>query len=247
MFEKLVNRLRREAFITSPIGIVISPVYFIRNGLYKNIRDLSPRLNGAILDFGCGSKPYESLFVNATSYIGVDIQVSGHNHRDSRIDVFYDGKTFPFARDQFDAVVCFEVFEHVFNIDELLVEIRRVLKPGGQLLMSIPFAWDEHEVPYDFARYTSFGIKHVLERNGFEVLESRKTTTYVLALCQLFIAYLALQVFPRDRIVSRVLQLLVIFPLNLLSLLLNFVLPKRYEYYSNNVVLARLTPQPILQ
>ena len=244
MFEKFVTRLRRKAFITSPLGIVISPVYFIRDGLYKNISSLAPRLSGDILDFGCGSKPYESLFVNATSYIGVDVRVSGHDHKDSRIDVYYDGRTLPFPDSHFDSAVCFEVFEHVFNIDELLMEIRRVLKPGGQLLMSIPFAWDEHEVPYDFARYTSFGIKHVLERNRFAVLESRKTTTYVLALCQLFMSYLALHVFPRGRIVSRVLQLLVIFPLNLVSLLLNFVLPKRYEYYSNNVVLAKALSEP---
>ena len=240
MFEKLVNRLRREAFITSPLGIVISPVYFIRDGLYKNISSLAPRLSGDILDFGCGSKPYESLFVNATSYIGVDVRVSGHDHKDSRIDVYYDGRTLPFPDNHFDSAVCFEVFEHVFNIDELLTEIRRVLKPGGQLLMSIPFAWDEHEIPYDFARYTSFGIKSVLERNAFEVLEMRKTTTYILALCQVFIAYLSRYVFPKNNFVSKVVfQLLFIFPLNLLALLLNFILPTRYEYYSNNVVLSR--------
>lgn len=239
MFTKFVGRLRREAFITSPLGIVISPVYFIRDGLYKNISALAPRLGGDILDFGCGSKPYESVFVNATSYVGVDIQVSGHNHKDSRIDVFYDGKTLPFRDSHFDAVVCFEVFEHVFNIDELLREIGRVLKPNGQLLISVPFAWDEHEVPYDFARYTSFGIKHVLESNGLQVVEIRKTTTYVLAMCQVFIAYLTRYVLPKNKIIARLFQLILIFPLNLLSLLLNFVLPKRYEYYSNNVVLAK--------
>ena len=65
---------------------MISPVYFIRDGLYRNIASLAPRLSGDILDFGCGSKPYESLFVNASSYVGVDVQVSGHDHTDSRID-----------------------------------------------------------------------------------------------------------------------------------------------------------------
>ena len=244
MLNRLLQRLHREAFITSPLGILINPVYIIRRGLYRNISSLATRIHGNVLDFGCGSKPYESLFTNATSYVGVDVQVSGHDHQTSRIDVFYDGTTLPFADGQFDATVCFEVFEHVFNIDELLVEIRRVLKPDGSLLISIPFAWDEHEAPYDFARYTSFGIKHVLERNGFEVLESRKTTTTVLALCQAYIGYLVLHVFPRDRVVERVLQIVVIFPLTVLSLLLNFILPKRYEYYCNNVVLARSVGPP---
>lgn len=239
MLKSLLARLHREAFITSPLGIVVNPVYIIRNGLYRNISYLAPRIRGSVLDFGCGSKPYESLFVNSASYVGVDVQVSGHDHRTSKIDVFFDGETLPFANGQFDAVVCFEVFEHVFNIDELLQEIRRVLKPGGNLLISTPFAWDEHEAPYDFARYTSFGIKHLLKRNGFEVLESRKTTTYVLALCQAFINYLFLHVFPRNKVAARLLQLVVIFPLTAASLLLNFVMPKRYQYYSNNVILAR--------
>lgn len=239
MFKKLVNRLHREAFLTSPLGIVISPYYFIRDGLYKSISRLAPEIKGDVLDFGCGSKPYESLFANATSYVGVDIKVSGHDHRNSKIDIFYDGKILPFADDHFDSAVCFEVFEHVFNIDELITEIRRVLKPDGKLLISIPFAWDEHEAPYDFARYTSYGIKHILERNKFEVVEMVKTTTYILALCQLFIWYLSRYVLPQNKTAARLFQLILIFPLNLLSLLLNFLLPSRDEYYSNNVVLAR--------
>lgn len=214
-------------------------MYFIRHGLHTNIASLAPRLSGRVLDFGCGSKPYESLFANARSYVGVDVQVSGHDHRTSTIDLFYDGHTLPFRDGEFDGAVAFEVFEHVFNIDEVLTELRRVLRPGGHLLISVPFAWDEHEIPFDFARYTSFGIRHVLERNGFEVLEMRKSTTYVLALCQIFIDYLRRYVLPRNRILRGIFQLGLIFPLNLGALLLNRVLPERDEYYSNNIVLAR--------
>jgi SAM-dependent methyltransferase len=239
MLKKIVNRLRREAFITSPLAIVLSHVYIIRNGLYRNISAIAPSVRGNILDFGCGSKPYESLFVNATSYTGVDVRVSGHDHRDSKVDVYYDGQTLPFPDNHFDAVVCFEVFEHVFNIDQVLREISRVLKPGAQLLLSIPFAWNEHEIPYDFARYTSFGIKHILERNDFEVVEIRKTTTYFLAICQVFIEYLTRHVFPQNKPTARLFQVVLVFPLTLVALLLNVVFPKNYDYYSNNVVLAQ--------
>ena len=106
---------------------------------------------------GCGSKPYENLFVHADKYIGCDVEVSGHNHSDSKIDYFFDGKKLPFSDGTFDAVVSFEVFEHVFNLPEILTEINRVTKEKGTLLISIPFAYGEHEIPYDFARYTSFG------------------------------------------------------------------------------------------
>jgi SAM-dependent methyltransferase len=239
MLNRLQARIRREQFLCSPLAIVISNIYIIRSGLYKSILRISPSIKGVILDFGCGSKPYESLFVNASSYTGVDIEVSGHSHEHSKVDVYYDGKTLPFPDEHFDAVVSFEVFEHVFNIDETLREIRRVLKPGGQILITTPFAWDEHEIPYDFARYTSYGIRNILERNSFDVLEIKKTTTYVLTVCQMFIAYLTQHVLPKNKILSKTAQLFLVFPLNIVSLFLDVILPKRYEYFCNSVVLGR--------
>jgi hypothetical protein len=103
----------------------------------------------------------------------------------------------------------------------------------------VPFAWDEHEAPYDFARYTSYGIRHILQRHKFEVVEINKTTTYVLAVCQMWIAYLSQHVFPKKKPLSIAFQLLVIFPLTLGSLLLNALLPRRYEYFCNCVVLGK--------
>jgi len=239
MISSLKKRLRKEDFITTPLSLIINPVYIIRNGLYKSISNIAPIISGDILDFGCGSRPYESLFQNAKSYIGVDIEVSGHNHKDSKVDYFYDGKHLPFKDKSFDAVVSFEVFEHVFNIEEVLTEICRVLRPNGKLLLSIPFAWDEHEIPYDYARYTSYGITHILNKNGFEVAELIKTTTYLLAVFQMLIAYLTQYVLPKGRVSGRLAQLIVIFPLNFSAKLLDILLPKRYEYFCNIVVVAK--------
>ena len=239
MLKRLISRLRREAFLPTPLGMVVGSQYILRDGLYKSILSFAPGVEGNVLDFGCGSKPYESIFTNATSYVGVDIEVSGHVHQNSKVDIFYDGKKLPFPDDHFDAVVSFEVFEHVFNLEEVLREIRRVLKPDGKLLVTMPFAWHEHEAPYDFARYTSYGIRHVLQNGGFEVLEVKKTTTSVLAICQMFIAYLAEYVRPRNKVLAKVFQLVLLFPLTALSLLLNRMLPRRYEYFCNSVVFAR--------
>jgi SAM-dependent methyltransferase len=224
------NRLKRELFLPTLLSVAISPIYIIRKGLHRQIQRLAPQFTGDVLDFGCGSKPYESLFVNAKSYVGVDIEVFGHSH---------EGKYLPFDDGKFDGIVAFEVFEHVFNIDEVIPEIRRVMKPGGLFLCSTPFAWDEHEEPYDFARYTSFGMRHILEKHGFEVLEIRKTTTYVLAVSQMFIAYLARHVAPKSGVLRRLFQLVFLFPLNVLALIANFILPKHEEYFSTLVVYAR--------
>jgi len=241
MLKNLEARLRREAFLPTYFGMVVSPVYIVRRGLYKNIQRLASKIEGDILDLGCGSRPYESLFKNARSYIGVDLQVSGHDHESSDVDVFYNGKLLPFRDCHFDAVVCFEVFEHVFNIDELLIEIRRVIKPGGKILVTLPYAWEEHEIPYDFARYTSYGLRHIFKRNKFEVLELMKTTTYFLAVCQLWIAYLTQHVSPRKQLPARLFQISVIFPLNVLSLMFDLIFPKRYEFFCSSVILCKKT------
>lgn len=238
MIEALKRRLRAESFITTPLSIIFNPMYIIRGGLYRTIKSFAPSIQGDILDFGCGSKPYQLLFQNAKSYIGVDIEVSGHDHKESKVDYFYDGKKLGFADGSFDTVVCFEVFEHVFNIDEVLAEIYRVLRPNGKIFISIPFAWDEHEIPYDFARYTSYGITHILNKNRYKIIELKKTTTYILAIFQMLIAYLYQHVLPKGRLLGRLSQLVIIFPLNVVALLLNALLPKRYEYFCNTVVLA---------
>jgi SAM-dependent methyltransferase len=239
MLERLKKRLMRERFLTSPLGIVVNPFYIIRNGLYRGVLRVASEFQGEILDFGCGSRPYESLFTNASRYVGVDVEASGHNHRRSKVDVYYDGRRLPFADASFDGVVAFEVLEHVFNLDETLDEMRRVLRPGGKILITAPFAWEEHETPYDFARYTSYGMRAVLERTGFEVVEIKKTTTYVLAVGQMGIAYLAQHVLPKNRALAAVTQLLIVFPMTVMALAANAVLPKRYEYFCNCALVAK--------
>lgn len=236
---RLIRRFKSESFRPTWLGIASNPFYLIRRGLFLAVNEQATKLSGTVLDFGCGSRPYESLFTRATCYIGLDTPISGHDHAGSRVDVLYDGRTLPFAAAAFDGVVSFEVFEHVFEPDAALDEIRRVLKPQGHLLLTTPFAWDEHEQPYDYARYTSFGLQHLLRRNGFEVLELKKTTTYVRAIGQVLIAYVSQHLSPRGKWTARLFQLLFVAPLTLLVLVMDAVLPKRYEYFSNCLVLAR--------
>lgn len=116
------------------------------------------------MDIGCGASPYRDLF-SPDFYCGLDVKISGHDHTHSNIDLLYDGFNLPLRDTSIDGAFASEVFEHVFDLDGLLTEIHRIPKPGGFLLFSVPFAWSEHEEPFDFARYTSFGISHVLERN----------------------------------------------------------------------------------
>jgi SAM-dependent methyltransferase len=239
IWSRLNARLRKELFLPSPLGIVINPFHITRSALSCNLRELVPMLTGDVLDFGCGSKPYASLFASARSYAGVDIEISGHDHSTSEVDFFYDGETLPFDDGRYDAVASFETLEHIFNPSRILSEINRVTKGGGMLLLSVPFVWDEHEVPYDCARYTSFGLRHVLGAAGYDIVELRKTTTYFLTVAQMLIAYLHQHVFPRRGFFRHLCQVMVIFPVSALAYALNSLLPKRYDLFCDCIVLAR--------
>src|SRR5574338_1611832 len=98
---------------------ITQPNYFIRKGLLKSIEALAPQLKGRMMDFGCGQKPYKTLF-SVDEYVGVDFENPGHPHLNESIDVFYDGQTLPFDNEYFDSIFSSEVFEHVFNLDEIL-------------------------------------------------------------------------------------------------------------------------------
>ncbi len=189
IFSTLKNKIKKNAFIpTLPWGL-ISPFFITRKILANSISRESASIYGSVLDYGCGSKPYKSLF-NYREYVGVDIDNPGHSHESENVDIFYDGLNLPFANNTFDSCFSSEVFEHIFDIDTALKEIKRVLKTNGKLLITTPFVWDEHEVPHDYCRYTSFGLKNVLERNGFTVLTYQKSGSFLELIAQMILVYL---------------------------------------------------------
>ena len=240
---RLIFFLRQQSFHPSIASLFIHPFYFIRRDLYKNIRLLAPQLKGKLLDFGCGRKPYEILF-NVDEYIGIDIEKSGHDHTRSKVDVYYDGKHIPFPDAVFDSLFCSEVLEHIFNPHEILREVNRVLKPGAKALFTAPFSWNEHEVPYDYARYTSFGITDLLEKNGFRVVQLYKSGNFARVNFQLWALYF-FELFSRFKKVGYVLSLIFIIPINLMGSILLLLLPNNKSLYFNNVIIAEKTGNKI--
>jgi SAM-dependent methyltransferase len=232
----LIDYLKKQSFQPGLLSLFINPFYFIRSSLYKNIRRQAPKLSGNLMDLGCGRKPYENLF-NVTKYTGIDIEQTGHDHANSKIDVFYDGKTIPFADNHFNAVFFGEVLEHVFNPEELLPEIHRVLCSGGRILLTVPFCWNEHEVPYDYARYSSFGIRHLLEKHGFQVIELTKSGSFARVNIQLWSLYF-FELFSKWGRAGYAISLIFTAPINLIGAVLLLLLPKNDSLYFNNVVLA---------
>jgi SAM-dependent methyltransferase len=232
----------REAFMPRWYSVFFNPFYLIRRSLFKGIQRNKSYIQGKVLDFGCGSKPYISLF-NCESYTGLDYatEVSEKNTK-LAADVFYDGKTIPFEANLFDSVFSSEVLEHVFNPGEILDEINRVMKPGGHLVLTCPFFWPEHEQPYDYARYSSFGLKHLIGEHGFEVVAYEKTGSYFECLLQGWVLYLYYFIPHKPKALEAIFFTIFITPFLLLGLLLAAILPKRVkrsDFYLNNIIVAR--------
>lgn len=233
----------RQQYLPGSFGWLVNPFHFARRGLRDGLGEFFPRLQGEVLDVGCGRKPYRA-FVPAKSYVGVDIDTAVTREL-AAAEVFYDGRRLPFPDRRFDAVLCSQVLEHVFTPEEFLAEIHRVLRPGGVLLLATPFAWDEHEQPQDFGRYSSFGLRALLERNGFMVAEQRKTCADFRAVVQLATAALFKVTRSRNRWLNLLAQLGLLAPVNAVGGLLAWVLPGNPDFYLDNIVLAhRRTEMP---
>ena len=239
---KLTFLIKQQSFHPSIASIFIHPFYFIRRDLYKSIKQFAPMLKGKLLDFGCGRKPYEGLF-RVDEYIGIDIEKSGHDHIRSKVDVFYDGKHIPFPDGSFDSLFCSEVIEHIFEPDEILQEISRVLKIGAKALITVPFCWNEHEIPYDYARYSSFGITHLLEKNGFRIIHLNKSGNFARVNFHLWALYF-FELFSRFKKVGYMLSLLFIAPINILGSILLLLFPRNQSLYFNNIIIAEKIEKP---
>jgi len=143
--------------------------FIVLSLLHKWLEDVAlPHAGGVMLDFGCGGQPYKTLFGSrVTRYIGADVAASRDIHLD--IEMPKDG-TVPLADDSVDTILSTQTLEHVYDFQFYVRECHRLLKPGGILIITVPMQWRVHEVPYDFWRFTRYGVSELMTRNDFAVI-----------------------------------------------------------------------------
>ena len=235
MLKSLKSFYYEQQFFPSLAGVFVNPFYFARSGLCSAITEFAPTLKGKILDVGCGSKPYIKLFTYE-EYIGLDID-SPSSRATGKADHFYDGNAFPFNANEFDSLIC-QVLEHVFNPNAFISEINKVLKARGKLLLTVPFVWDEHEQPYDYARYSTFGLFSLLENNGFKVLKHKKLGADISVVFQMLNAYLFKTIQNWPIYIRLAFTILVIGPITLAGLIARKVLPANPDLFLDHAILA---------
>ena len=80
------------------------------------------------------------------------------------IDIQGDGHSLPFKNKSFSTVVAVEVLEHCQKPHQVIDEIYRALKPRGRLILTTRFIFPLHETPYDYFRFTKYGLRVLLKR-----------------------------------------------------------------------------------
>jgi SAM-dependent methyltransferase len=139
-----------------------------RERLHREIAAFAATVSAGalVLDAGAGKSPYKPLFAHthyeSADFGKVDTQYAPHTY-------ICDLTQIPVADGRFDAVILTQVLEHVPDPLAVLRELHRVMKPGSRLIFSTPLFFEEHNQPYDFYRYTRFGIRHLFETAGLEV------------------------------------------------------------------------------
>jgi SAM-dependent methyltransferase len=141
-------------------GMIERELQFFAQSLAAKVR---------VLDAGAGEARHAAVFA-AQRYVAVDLAVGDTAWNYTKLDAVANLCALPFREGSFDAAINVVTLEHISDPARALCEIARTLKPGGRLLLAIPQDWEVHQAPHDYFRYTRYGIRHLLEQAGMEVL-----------------------------------------------------------------------------
>lgn len=226
----------QEAFKPIPVRRDLSKgsklLHFFRSWIDLQVltcdRFLGPRLTGLkgnVLDVGCGEMPYRTWLSSDVHYTGLDVRDSVAFGMRAHSDVvIFDGVNIPFADNSWDCVLCSEVLEHALEPERLVDEIWRVLRPGGMLLLTVPFSARVHHAPHDYQRFTRFRLRLILAKfTELEVLERGNDYSVIANKLVVLCARLLLSRNGLGSFVGMVFAIVIVAPVAVASLLLAHV------------------------
>ena len=125
-------------------------------------------MSGSVLDVGCGAQPFRHLLSGKCVYRGIDSARAlidfGPRFPDT---TYFDGDQWPVGDESVDYVLSTETMEHVLESNVFLQEAHRCLRPGGQIILTVPFSARWHFIPHDYWRFTPSALEWLLTQAGF--------------------------------------------------------------------------------
>jgi len=135
---------------------------------WRDVRRELSDIDGSLIDIGCGAQIYRDLVPVGVRYVGLDTADAktrfGYDVPDA---TYFEGDDWGVSDSSFDTALCTEVLEHVPEPDLFLGRVVRCLRPGGRLVMTVPFAARWHFIPHDYWRYTPSSLNMLLVNAGF--------------------------------------------------------------------------------
>lgn len=146
----------------------ISKMDSLRYSIFKlTDKYIKKYLSGIVLEIGAGGNHLKNIYKKySDEWISSD-----YDSRSKTIDLRADGQCLPIKDNCIDTVISIDVLEHIPEPEKAIKEIYRVLKPNGIVILSTPFFFWLHEEPFDFHRFSKYGLKNDFEKNGFNVIE----------------------------------------------------------------------------
>jgi SAM-dependent methyltransferase len=139
-------------------------VHALPDAIERAVRDVDLHDGARVLDFGCAEQPYRELFGGGVTYLGADLK--GNPRADVELR---PGRPLEVDSNSVALVLSTQVLEHVEDPSAYLDECVRVLEPGGRLVLSTHGLMPLHRDPIDYWRWTSDGLRHLVESAGFTV------------------------------------------------------------------------------
>ncbi len=140
--------------------------YFVDKFFYESV-DLLPE-KSLILDIGGVKNSKRGMF--DIRKFNLEVKYLNISEK-AEPDIMADATSIPVEDNSFDGAILGEVLEHISHPEKVLKEAHRVIKTGGNLLITTPFLFQIHGDPDDYLRYTDSWYKKILEEIGFEIVK----------------------------------------------------------------------------
>lgn len=144
----------------------IHPQWLVFLNGHMTVAGMLQKLSGSVLDIGCGDRWVESKLNHRCHYLGLDYPGTVALGYQGKPDLFADGQRLPLKDACMDAIVMLDVLEHIPQPAKAVAEATRVLKPGGTLIIQVPFLYPLHDEPFDFQRWTEHGLNELIQAHG---------------------------------------------------------------------------------
>jgi SAM-dependent methyltransferase len=162
---KIINNSIIQSFIYSPFVDFIG--YSILNFVKREAKNI--KKEESIIDVGAGELRYKNYFSHC-KYVSQDLCVGNNDWDFNEIDIKSSIYNIPVEDKSFNYVLCTQVLEHLDNPDLAFKEFYRILKDDGKIFLTAPLGQSEHQTPYDFFRFTKYGLEILGKRNNFELV-----------------------------------------------------------------------------